>query len=474
MQNAKLIDYLKALNTREFSQIEVLINQYSKTPQLVDFFKLLVEYAPDYDNQELEKGLICKVFFSDSSKKNLKNLTALSLRLCSLIEKYWIQKEIEKQDYHRERLLLEVLKERCLDKYFFKEIEKSKKGLSQKTILDQTDYQHLLHLECERYFHPHTSKYDTEDNGMQEILNLIENYYTANKLKYFAEAKQIEMITNQNFEYFELDKIIASAHLKTNNPLSQMYFLIIQLLSKKEDDWEAIHDLMVLFERHIDNIHSKDEKLGILNFLINYASAYYTKNIAYYEVLFQNLKLGMEQFLLIENGFLHEHYFVNTCVIACELNHATWLENYTKNYIQYVHKDKQENAAKMGNVCLLYAKGEFSKILTVLIDIGLEKINENFWYRTMQLRCLFELDLKEQGYELILESRIEAFRRYCYRQNDLHKQRIVANLNFIKNLIKIQEWEILSASDKSNLVNDIKTEATVCRLWLLKIVSVLR
>ena len=467
MQNTKIIDYLKTLNKREISQIGFLISQNSMTSQLMNLFKLLNQYAPKYDTSNLEKNVICQTIFSNTSKGSLKKTTTLSLRLCDIIEKYWISKEIEQQDYQRENLLLQSLKERGLDKYFFKQIEKSKKTLSQKEIMGNVDYQHLLHLESERYFHPNTSKYDTEDNGMQNILNLIEDYHTANKLKYTAEAKQIEMFVNRNFEYLKLDSLIASNHIKVENPLSQMYFLIIQLLSKDEDDWEAVHHLMALFKEHLDNIHSKDEKLGILNFLINYSSIHYTKNVKYYEVLFQNLKLGMEEFLLIENGILHEHYFANTCVIACELGHAEWLENYTKNYIQYVNINKREKVAIMAEICLLYAKSKFLEILTLLSKIDIEKINENIWYRTMELRCLFDLE----DCETLFDSRLDAFRRFCYRQNDVNKPVIISNLNFIKNLTKIQTWGILSKADKIDLIAAIKLEATVCKLWLLKKVN---
>jgi hypothetical protein len=471
MQNTKVIDYLKTLDRREIGQVERLISQTSTTLQLTNLFQLLIQEAPKFDTPNLEKNVICQTIFSKANKTNLKKLTTLSLRLCEIIEKYWIQKEIERQDYQKEILLLETYKERGLDKYFFKQIEKSKKALSQKTITDKADYQHLLHLESERYFHPTTSKYDTSDNGMQDILNLIEENYTANKLKYTAEAMQIGIITNRNFEYFKLEHLITSNHTKVENPLSQMYFLIIQLLSKDKDDWEAIHHLMALFKQHLDDIHNKDEKLGILNFLINYSSIHYTKNIEYYEVLFQNLKLGMEAFLLIENGILHEHYFANTCVTACELEHTEWLENYMKNYIQYVNINQQEKVGIMAEVCLLYAKAKFSEILTLLAKIDIEKINENFWYRVMELRCLFELEIKEQGYNFIIESRLEAFRRYCYRQNDVNKPLIISNLNFIKVFSKIQESQILSRLDKGNLIDDINNEAIVCRLWLLKKVN---
>lgn len=473
MQNTKVIDYLKTLDRREIGQIELLISQNSTTLQLTNLFQLLIQGAPKFDTPNLGKNVICQTMFSKVNKTNLKKLTTLSLRLCEVIEKYWIQKEIDKEDYQKEMLLLEAFKERGLNKYFYKQIEKSKKVLSQKTIMDKADYQHLLHLESERYFHPDTSKYDTSDNGMQDILNLVEENYTANKLKYTAEAKQIQMFVNRNFEYFKLDHLIVSNDMKFENPLSQMYFLIIQLLSKDEDDWEAIHHLMALFKQYLDDIHNKDEKLGILNFLINYSSIHYTKNIEYYEVLFQNLKLGMEAFLLIENGVLHEHYFANTCVVACELGHTEWLEDYTKNYIQYVNVNKREKVRIMAEVCLLYAKAQFSEILIYLAKIDIEKINENFWYRVMELRCLFELEIKEQGYDFIIESRLEAFRRYCYRQNDMNKPLIISNLNFIKNFTKIQTWEILSKAEKADLSATIKIEATVCKLWLLKKIKML-
>lgn len=470
MKTAKLITYLKTLSKKEIRLFDDFINSpfHNKSELVIKLWTYLKRYAPTFDHKKLEKSLVIKHLYKENTPNSLKRFNDLTVTCCKLFEQYIQIQHLANNKNYQERILVNAFGERQLDKAFYKTIDTSKRKITKKAIKDTLDYEQLLFLETERYYYPQTSKYDMQDNGMQVILDTINDYSELLALKNIAEAKQIEMFVNRQFDTTRINNNINIHNKTTTNTLVKINQLIIELCSSKEHNFEVINELNLLFKETYPLIQNRDERFGISNFLVNYASIHCSNDLRYYEILFQSLKLGIETKMLIDKNRLHEGYFINTSIVACSLGYVEWLETFIKKFILYIEKDKQVDVMNVGYANLYFAQKKYDKVLDLINQIDLDTSSLEYWYRGIEIRALFELEKLEGNYYDLLENKLEAFRRYCYRKKELTKNRVNSYLNFIKFIPVLMTWTTLPKKNKEDTIMKIKTEATVCRLWLLQ------
>jgi hypothetical protein len=464
MKNSKLINYLQTLSKKEVQTFNEFINStyHNKSKLIIGLWNYLKPYAPKFEHENLEKSQLIIHLYDSTNQNTTKRFNDLTVTFCKLFERFIAIENLDKNTIYQERLLINAFGERRLSKAFYKRIEKNKKRIEKKVIKDIQDYEQLLFLETERYFYPETSKYNIEDEGMQVVLDTIHDYSKLLKLKNVAEAKQIEMFVNRTFNIEELSN--------NKNPLFQIYELIIELATNENNNWEDINKLNILFKENLNTIENREEKQGILNFLINYASIHYTADIRYYEVLFENLKLGMESKLLVKKGAISEGHYYNMCVVSCELGKAEWLDIFIKNYSKLLVKNKKDNLLQIAQIYLLFVNQQFNEVILHLNGVSPEKIGNSFWFRMIEIRTLFELHKKGNDYFDLIQNKIQSYRRFCYRQ-ELRKNNIEANFNFIKIIELLLSKTKFNLLEKKELTQFILNNKIVCRLWLATIIT---
>ena len=180
--------------------------------------------------------------------------------------------------------------------------------------------------------------------------------------------------------------------------------------------------------------------------------------------------------MLVQDGYINKGFIQNICITASELGYVDWLETFVANDKNFnlVLKAERTSIQNFSKILLLYAKKEFQAILSDLNTFELDTIDLQFWSRTMELRCLYErYQQGEYNLENLIDARLEAFRRYCYRIEILDKRKVNSNLNFIKAYTRLFNEGTLLKSEKNAFTAEIKTTISVCKLWLLRKVEAL-
>lgn len=477
MKNTKLIAYLQTLSKKEIQCFDEFVNSsyHNKSKLAIKFWTYLKPYAPKFEHENLEKSQLIIHLYDSVNQNSTKRFNDLAVTFCKLFERFITLQSLDKNTIYQERLLINAFSEKRLSRAFYKRIKKDKKQIEKKVIKDIEDYEQLLFLETEYFFFDETSKVNVDDKVMQNILDINENLFMLKKLKYTFEAKQIELFINRQFHISSPILKIEDFKFFENNLLIKIYNSQLVLLNQEENKRDNFNKLKLLFEENINHLISSKESFNILNFLIGFTTIQINKGeIAFYQEMFDLIQVGIERKILFENNCVNKIYFENLCIIAAELGHQEWLERFLakEQHYSFIQKKDRNEVRAFCEIILNYGKQDFDNVLFLLNNFKTDTIDLEFWYRTMELRCLYELRKINNYFELI-DARVEAFKRYCYRMEVLQKNKITSNLNFIKYYLRLLHEAHLLKQDKEKATKELRVTTTVCKLWLLRNIKAL-
>lgn len=479
MKSAKLITYLGTLSKKEVSIFNDFVNSpfHNKSNLVIQLWDYLKPFVPKLDSPKLDKSLIIKHLYQETSTNTNKRFNDLTVTFCKVFEAFVQQQHLKKNKIIQEKLLVHALGERQLMKSFYKTIEGAKKKIKKKSIKNIQDYEQLLFLEKERYFHNATPKFNLNENGLETILSLTDSLSVMQKMKYVLEARQIELLINKTFEITPFNLEITQIQDYNNNLLFKIYAKQIDILKYPESADNNFQLLKTLHSENLIELKNSSEKLNTLNFLINYAAVQINKgNLVYYKEMFDLLRLGIEKRISLHNGHIDKVLFKNVCIIAAELGYVDWLTAFVSNDTNFklLPKADYKSVRDFCNVLLHYAQKSFETTLHSLHSIKLDSIDLHFWNRTIELRCLYEM-YKNDGADVedLIDAKLEAFRRYCYRIETLGKHKVNSNLNFIKIYTRLCHEGTFLKHKKEAFIDEVKLTNTVCKVWLLSKIETL-
>lgn len=473
MKSSKLVTYLSTLSKKEIRLFDEFVRSpfHNKSDLIVQLWKYMKPYILKSDHDKIDKSLVIQHLYNENTTNALKRFNDVSVACCKLFEQFMTIQQLRSDGRCQDRLLINAFGEKRLNKAFYKTIATNKKKLSKKQVKDIQDYEQLLFLESTRLSHIDTSEFDLQDTSMQNILGLTDIIAVMHKMKHTFEARQIELFVNKKFDISPINLDIQQIANNDKNPLLEIYDKQVILLSQPENVDVVYQELKGIYFTHINSISKSEERVRTLNFLINIAALEVNKgNTNYYQELFELIKLGIEKRLLVEDGYINKGFILNICITASELGYVDWLESFIANEQNFklLIAEQRKAVRVFSTILLRYAKKEFNAILEDLNNFDLDTIDLQFWSRTMELRCLYELYQKGQSnLENLIDARLEAFRRYCYRIEVLDKSKVSSNLNFIKMYTRLFNEGYLNKHKKDAFRKEVATTPSVCKMWLL-------
>ena len=157
MKSTKLIQLLGSLTKEEFNQFSQYTSKlYSDHTTPLKIFRHIANYYPDFESPEMDKQFILTEILQleNSPQKRVSNEFH---KLFEWLHDFLILEHTKKDTISREKLVLEIYRNRKLDNLFYKKANAILKKINQ-TKLSVWNYLYLMQINYLLYYYPATKK----------------------------------------------------------------------------------------------------------------------------------------------------------------------------------------------------------------------------------------------------------------------------------------------------------------------------
>jgi len=471
MDKSKLIILLKTLSTSEFKQYGSYLEgaSFRKTSGAFLLFNYLKKFHPDYPESKVSKEVVKKKVFKNNVPTN-QRLFDLMYILYTSLENFLIQKKLEVDKAERDLLVLDILKDRKLDKLFFLKANQVEKDWS-KSHFEGIEHLHNIYkLHNMSFLHPNHSIFSKNVISQETLAKDIDSYYYSAKL-YTTLIHKLnqKVIVSKNPIIDKNSKMILEAivNLSTTENFAnipQIALLGNLLKSLNDQDYSNISNLQNQFKEHLSK-YNQYEKHDIIHALIrmNYAN-HLAGNENAARKMFELNKFAVDNMIIIEDGFIQSEYFKQIVDVACTVGELDWTENFITNYSKYLKSEFKEHNLALCNALVLFEKGHYSDVLSKITQVPFENPVYAVQIKALQLQCYFELE----DYDDLFFNLVKSYSTYLKRNNVLPQNFIEPSETFIKFSTKLYLAKHSINHKSDNLVSEISgLQKVIKKRWLL-------
>ncbi len=479
MEKTKLIALLRTFSPEEMKGLTKFVHSplYNKHEQLQRFTGLLAKAHPDFSSTKVRKQHIYQSLYPGAPYRDgrMRELIAYELRL---VENYLVKRQLEKDPYVRQQLLLEGLREKGESKHFEQKVQQIRKKWSGNIFRDEQYYynRYLLENEVDEYdmYHGRRSRND----NLQPKVDNLDVFYLSAKLKASCEMINRENIVSRQYEYTLLDELmryIGDQYERFKDiPAIVLYYQV--LLTLREPQQEAHYNtLKVLLDRHNQQFQP-EEAHALYAYALNYCvKKINAGNDVYLEEIFRLYKALLENGILMYDGHLPEYYYKNIVSAGCRLKQYDWTYQFIQQYKAGLLEEVRANAHTYNLAAFYFETKAYDKAIELLLGVEFTDIFYDLGAKTMLLKIYFEEEEDEPLFSLI-----EAFRIYLKRNKKVSDNQRKAYANMIKLANKIYRQKLKQgltarlspAKRQVQLIREIRaTEPVANSAWLLEKVA---
>lgn len=468
MQNSKLIQLLRSLETSEFREFKDYIHSpiFNKNKKIINFFEALKKYYPEFEHKDLTNEIFFKSVFPGEEYDYFK-LKNLASDVFGLGKEFLTFISYRDRSNTKDKYLLEQLRDRNLGNIFEQTHKVFKKKLDQIKVKDENYFQKNLDLTEEMLFYKIPIEPDSRFDYFQDELDLYIKFTLIKLMRYYnimLHEKNQNSFTYKMGFYEEVMAYMKNNNV--NNPTIQIYYNLILLGNEKKSKY--FFELKRLSSKYINELNTED-KFTVYLHLASYCA--YNYNIMgkpdfmkeHFLLSKENLKNNTMQL-----GKLIYPDFLNHVKIAVRVNEFEWAENYIKDHEDQLTEEK-ENTLNFSYGYISYKNGDLDKALELF-----SKTNFSIYIIKIQVKIILLQINYEKGFNEQVISMIDAFRHYLSREkliledykefyndflkiiNELVKLRSGSNINDLEiNLLKIKK-----------AIENIKYNQFGIKIWL--------
>lgn len=436
MQESKYIKILKTLSPSERKEFnKYFLALYGKQEKIVAIYKYIHKFSKyQFVHPKLENKYVRqKVFNAEMYEgKGLSNPMS-ALNVC--LEEFLRWKKINKdaKGYEKDKLQLEIYKDRRLDDLFLSEIENVKKKIK-KAPLDM--WQHLKFAEVVSLLHYSTlaPKLEKKKTTLLDFKKHIDHFYENINIKITCELEQRKEILADN-------KGLRNIEAEKQDDYFTIYSLLLDIIEEKEGiNFKETKNSIL---RKLPSFSIIDQSI-ILTQLTNYCNQKIKSGVLTYKwVMFDIYKYMLKEIILgAENKLSHVH-FNNMVDLGVKTNNLPWVKMFIKDYGDKIDpKHLTEDSIKIAKASIHFGMKEYAQVIQVLNEVKFLDMDHAMRVRWLLLCSHFEVNNNSQTFKYFCD----AYEIFFKRNEVVNAVTIEGSLNllkFIKLLNKPHEEESL-------------------------------
>jgi hypothetical protein len=390
---------------------------YKKQKAVLQTFGTVVKAL---DNKEEDTALS----IIQNNKKMLNDLSDLK----QFFLEFLAVQEAKTNSYEARFLTLEALRKRQLKGFLAKKTAELRTELATDLGLNMRQSLMKLSLDHEAYFNTENDKLGNVKGDIDLLMDGLDNFYIAAKLRYGVESLHRSAIFNEQFQPRLLSEILTL--LATDNSLNPLiYGIYLPLMQLVTDKSETAYDALKAFLLD-DTTHDALEKLAILMYLFNFAAYRIRQHDKHYQQEALKLaQIGIDQSLFIAAGHFPTRTFNNIVNVGCFNEQYEWTAAFVDNWAKHLTPNDAEIAGNLAKARIHFAKKNY----TLTIDLLLKLINHKNTHFSIDIRALLARAYYEQNTEKSTQNNhCDAFELYIYRHKKIDDTLRKSVFNFIK------------------------------------------
>ena len=459
MQKSKFIEIFTTLSKVEQNRFQKWVNSpyHNQQQALIELLAYFLK-AKTYSLEAAHKATFPKQKFNAQKLRN--HLSYLQ----KLLEDFLVHEALEQAPQWKQNFLLSIYRERNASKGFQATARK------QQVMLEKEPYRNIAYyyseycLQEEEYLFLEQQK-RLENKNLQEVLDSLDTYYLANKLKYCVVALTHQQVFSTHYQLHHIEDILRQVEeggwLKI--PTIAVYYYSYQALADS-NNIEACQQLKTTFLKHWDLFESSELKefyLITINFFIKQLNYGYR---AFAEEVFALYQSGLEHGVFIQQEQLSRFTYKNIAAVGMMCKAYTWVEGFIEQYMSYLPQMHQATYGAYNKAKLYYQTKEYKKAMNCLQEI--EPIDRELIIDSKVTLMKIYYELEEYT---PLEALLESFGMYIRRNKELSSYLKTNYQNLIKYFRKLQQYNFYEEATRLALVKRVEEEAQLPeRQWLLE------
>ncbi|HRE40152.1 MAG TPA: hypothetical protein PLG90_02380 [Ignavibacteria bacterium] len=468
-----LFKLINNFSVKEFIEFEkfILSPFYNSSERIIKLFYFLKKFYPSISDENLVLNKIYEKVFPDK-KFDDSNYRKLISDFNKIIEKFLVQKQLEKNSYIKNILLSESLKESGDKEVFNKLSAKMLNDLNEKFNKDSAFYYTRLQLENDIYY----TNFDSYKPGIPKILiqksQDIDLLFSFLKLNSFSEVLTIDKAIGRDsdfdFSFFDSISVFISKNLKDikkNHPNLYVIYLRVMLYKDKSPD-SVIKELINYLKSKVSKF-SKEQ----LNFYYSYASSFYWEkysagNLEVMKDIYNIYDKMIKSDSLILYKKVFESDFHSLVLTGLYLGKYTWLENIIYKYGSYLDKDIRKDVINLSLARLYFRKKDFEKAISLASKV--KNLNAKYY---VNVNFIIAKSFFELGDFNSIEYILDNLNHYKKRNKQVNKDlsdSINVFVYYMSRLIKYYSSKDKNSVDEIKIMLKKETRFIPDKKWLLE------
>lgn len=463
--NNKLLSIINTFSKVELNRLKKYIKSpyFNKNEDILNLFQQLERIVSSKRDLEFEKEKTWAKIYPSRPYDDAR-FRKLNSDLLKLVEGFLAQEVYQDNPIHQATYLLEAIAKRKLAKLNNTTLNTAERLSERQVHKPATHYFYQYQIERNKYLLTDFDLKRTDVTNVKDIINNLDYFYLAEKLRYYGETLSRKNIIEHDYELLFIDEIIQHIEKYGYNdipPVAIYYQMCLAQLHPENE--EHFYLLKELLNQYALLFPSKEAE-AIYTTAINYCIKKANQGNKKFLIEFLDLNEELLSKGILGEGQLSPWKFKNVVTGALRAGRYDWAEQFIQNYYTKIPESHRDNAFTFNLASLYFYKKEYDKVLEQLRTVE----NEDFMYsldsKTYLLLSYYELDEIEPLYFLM-----DSFRVFLNRQKDLtndRKKRYLDLIKYIKRLTKIFDKD-RKAIDK--IKSELSANTAVAgRTWLLE------
>lgn len=473
LSESKLFKILLFLSHKEQKKLKDWLTNpwFNSNSDLTLLYQCIVDDAKSSPDETLDRVQLHQKLFPETPLDKQK-LNTLMSTLHEKVEDFLIYEKLAQNHPLKEELLVDIYRERGLDKESTKQLNSRISRLSQKPILDSKDATKLHEL----YEKRHRQSYPKAETDLYQANYFLDLSYKMGKYRLLLEFSEHKKILDNTFNLEA--QINTLKNIRTDHNLHTFNFYQFFFDLDLENSVETLKFLIQKYFLYHEQFPIIDQSILLLS-LINYGARF---NLKGHQDILQEVmvlyKHGIEKELLVHNGKISTTAFANVVTVGNILKEFNFVEQFIRDYQNHLPLESKSDAVTWAKTHLAFNSKRFISGHAIKTLHKMESQKHKYAIRTkiLSLQIWLEeyLSDKEKSFDFVV-GLCQNFIKQLGRNKHYPPKRLEAIRNLIKSI-----KEIAKLKEKGRLkplyLNPLRTKIIqhdniFAQNWLLTILE---
>jgi hypothetical protein len=482
MKEYRLLQIMRVLTGDDIRQFRryVKADYFKHGSPVLSLFNWLIRFHPEMKGSLIDEEKLFKQVFP-GEEFDEKKLRRLRSKLKKALEDFLAYQNWRSDPFRYQQDLVQAYRKRKNAELYWRSQQKAIQYLQSEMPNGVIQHQEIADIYRQLYFHPYSKSVDAKrgDFRLSEMTKSVSEAYLLMILQLACEIQIMKRVNRSAEDQFLLE--LAHSMLKLDpersSPLVKLYAALYQTFLESVK-WDQIDRLRKdIVELHNEGKTAYYDLALAYKILVNQIIHPVKKVYEVHPLFFLLIEEGIQIGLYLEDGKLSYNRFLNIIILMIRYSEFDRAKNFILRFQDQLPKNIRESA-----VSLAFAYWNYHFYLEhKKINFLEEALSHTLWvtnkhllievrFRSIRLRIIFELFLRDMTDRFELQKEIRNFQHYLKESKDFSRRHSYGRL--VKWIQKLATWKnkarpALSRLNQYQLQIEKSPEPIELKGWLL-------